>query len=329
MHAVNTARHPVHTALVGLTVLLLGIVAALHGRSLPIIGDGTGYAAEFSETAGLATGDDVRIAGVRVGRVSAIELDGASARVSFRVSGAWLGDTTTASIRLKTLLGQKYLALDPAGRDQLDPGVPIPRARTTVPYDVLPAFHQLSSTVDRIDTDQLSLAFQTIATTLAHTPADVRKALSGLSRLADSVASRDSQLSRLLAGTRTVSATLAGRDAEVARLFTDGNQLLAEVQRRESAISALLDGSRRLATELSGLVCDNDRDLAPTLTQLDQLTSMLHRNQDSLARSVRTLAPFVRLATNLSGNGHWVDGYLCGLVLPAIGPVNRPGCFPP
>ncbi|WP_425548804.1 MCE family protein [Amycolatopsis ultiminotia] len=324
----DTAGHSVRTALVGLTVLSLGIVVALHARDLPVIGDGTGYAAEFSEAAGLDVGNEVRIAGVKVGRVSAIALDGSSVRVSFRVSGAWLGDATTASIRLKTVLGQKYLALDPTGNGRLDPGVPIPRARTTVPYDVLPAFRQLSETVGQIDTTRLSRSFQAIAGTFARTPADVRTALEGLSRLADTVASRDAQLTHLLAATRTVSGTLAGRDAELARLLADGNRLLDEVQRRASAVSALLDGSRRLATELSGLISDNDAGLTPVLTELDRLTATLQRNQDSLAQGIRALTPLVRFATNLAGNGHWIDGYLCGLMPPALGAVDEPGCFP-
>ncbi len=318
---------PVRTALAGLTVLALAVVTALQAPNLPVIGDGTAYAAEFSEAAGLQAGNDVRVAGVKIGRVSRIALDGASVRVSFRVSGAWLGDRTSASIRIKTVLGQKYLALDPAGDASLDPQLPIPRSRTTVPYDVLPAFRDLATTVDRIDTTQLAHSFRTISDTFAHTPADVRATLTGLSRLSDSVASRDAKLSHLLAGTRTVSATLADRDTALTRLITDGNQLLDEVRTRESAVSELLDGTRKLSRELAGLVADTDLD--PVLTQLDRLTALLERNRDSLAESVRKLAPLVRLAANLTGNGRWIDGYLCGLLLPAVGPLNEPGCFSP
>ncbi|WP_326565830.1 MCE family protein [Amycolatopsis rhabdoformis] len=326
MHSARGPRRPVRTALVGLTVLTLGFVTALNARSLPVIGDGTTFAAEFTEAAGLQDGNDVRIAGVEVGRVSAVTLDGARVRVTFKVKDAWLGDGTTAAIKLKTVLGQKYLALDPAGAGSLDPGVPIPSSRTTVPYDVLDAFRELSATVDHIDTTQLAHSFDTLAGTFANTPADVRTALGGLSRLSDTIASRDAQLTSLLANTRTVSTTLVDRDAEVQRLLTDGNRLLDEVARRESAISTLLDGSRRLATELSGLVDDNNRTLAPTLADLDRLTSLLQRNQDSLAHGVKALAPLLRLGTNVAGNGHWIDGYLCGLVVPSIGPLNEEGC---
>ena len=123
----RTAESHVRTALIGLVVLALVFVTALN---LPVIGDGTTHAAEFTEAAGLRTGNDMRIAGVKVGRVSAIGLN----RAGFlRGQGRWLGDTAGAAIKLKTVLGQKYLALDPEGSGTLDPDQPIPSSRTTVP----------------------------------------------------------------------------------------------------------------------------------------------------------------------------------------------------
>ncbi len=322
----RAADAPVRTAIAGLAVLALGVVTAMNVRSLPVIGDGTTYSAEFSEAAGLFAGNDVRIAGVKVGRVTDLKLRGDHVLVSFKAKDAWLGDATGAAIRLKTVLGQKYLALDPEGDGTLDPGQPIPRSRTSVPYDILAAFGELSSTVDKIDTGQLAKSFDTLSATLANTPQDVRAALTGLSRLSDSLASRDHQLATLLANTRTVSQTLVDRDAAVQRLFADGNQLLSEVSAREQAITTLLDGSRELATELSGLINENEAQVGPLLTQLDQLTSMLQRNQDALAAGIKGFAPLVRLGTNIAGTGRFVDGYLCGLILPSIGPLNEEGC---
>ena len=320
-------RNPVPIALVGIVVLALGFTAALNSDDLPVIGGGTTYSAEFSEASGLQKDNDVRIAGVKVGKVSDIELDGASVKVSFKVKDAWLGDRTSAAIKIKTLLGQKYLSLDPQGENSLNPGTGIPRDRTMAPYDVLDAFRGLSQTVDNIDTKQLAQSFDTIAQTFANTPEDVRGALSGLSKLSDTIASRDQQLSNLLANTREVSQTLVDRDAEVQKLLEDGNDLLGELAKREDAITALLNGSRELATQLQGLIDDNDKQLDPVLTQLDQLTSMLQRNQDSLAEGLKKFAPFIRVFTNTIGNGRWFDNYICGLLLPSMGPINEEGCY--
>lgn len=319
-------RNPVPIALAGIAVILLGVIAALNSKDLPLIGNGTTYSAEFSEAAGLVTDDEVRVAGVKVGTVSDVELDGDKVVVSFQVKDAWLGDRTSAAIKIKTLLGQKYLALDPLGEQSLDPANRIPRDRTAAPYDVLEAFRGLSSTVDEIDTQQLAQSFDTLSETFSDTPDDVRGALSGLSELSDTIASRDSQLADLLANTKQISQTLVDRDAEVTKLLEDGNLLLAELANRKEAITTLLDGTRRLSAELQGLVDDNAGQLDPVLTQLDQLTSMLQRNQDSLSEGIKQFAPFIRVFTNTVGNGRWFDNYICGLVLPSIGPINEEGC---
>lgn len=318
--------NPVTVAVVGLTVLTLGVLTALNVPDLPLVGDGTKYAAEFGEAAGLADGDVVRVAGVKVGKVSSVELAGDKVEVSFRAKNVWLGDRTTAEIKLETLLGKKYLALEPLGDGVLDPAAPIPRSRTTTPYELTDAFGDLVTTVNGVDTNQLAKSFETLSQTFANTPADVKGTLSGLSQLSETISRRDSQLSKLVANTRQVSATIVDRDAQLVRIMSDGNQLLDEVARRKQAISSLLTGATTLSRELRGLVDDNDAQLNPVLTQLDQLTTMLQRNQDALNLGLQRFAPFVRVLTNIAGSGRWVDGYLCGLVLPSVGPVNEDGC---
>src|SRR6201999_300975 len=99
----------------------------------------TGYHADFTEAAGLRSGDDVRVAGVSVGKVSDISLEGTHVRVDFAVDTTWIGDSSTAAIKIKTLLGQKYLAIDPLGDKSLDPDTAIPLSRTSSTYDVTTA----------------------------------------------------------------------------------------------------------------------------------------------------------------------------------------------
>ncbi|MGH3759023.1 MCE family protein [Actinophytocola sp.] len=322
-----SSRNPIPIGITGLVVLALAFIVAMFSDDLPIIGGGTTYSAEFSEAAGLAPNDEVRIAGVKVGEVSDVELEGDRVVVAFKVKDAWVGDRTSAAIKIKTVLGQKYLALEPDGREVLDPSDRIPRERTTAPYDVLEAFRGLAETTNQIDTAQLAQSFEVIANTFADTPNDVRGALNGLQALSKTISSRDDQLAQLLDNTRQISQTLADRDAEVVRLLQDGNLLLAEVSRRRDAISTLLTGTQTLATELKGLVDDNNAQLGPVLTSLDQLTGMLQRNQDALGRGIKNMAPFVRLFNNAVGNGRWFDNYICGLMPPPVGPVNEEGCL--
>jgi phospholipid/cholesterol/gamma-HCH transport system substrate-binding protein len=321
-----------------LAILVLSTLAVFFSDDLPIIGTGTTYSAYFSEAAGLADGNEVQIAGVKVGEVSTVALAGNQVRVRFKVRDVRLGDQTKAAIGIKTLLGEKYLALEPNGPGSQDPGETIPRTRTTTPFDVNAALGELSTTVNNLDTVKLAESFRVVAETFKDTPEHMRGALDGLSALSKTISSRDKALAELLANTSQVSRTLADRNDQIVKLIADGNLLLAEIQRRKEAINQLLKGTTALANELRGLVADNRTQLKPVLQQLEKVTSLLQRNQDNLSRGLAALAPFVRISTNTTGNGRWFEGYLCGLLPPYInlGPgktngltINPDGCLPP
>jgi len=324
-------QNPVAVALAGLALLALIALATYFSSGLPLIGGGTGYTAYFAEAAGLQPGNEVRIAGVTVGRVTGISLDHGKVAVTFRVRGAWIGNRTTASIEIKTLLGDKYLALDPLGSSAQKPGAPIPLSRTTSPYDVTQAFSGLGQQISKINTAQLTQSLRTLSAAFATTPPYVRKALRGLAALSASVASRNAAVTSLLAGARQVTGTLAREDSRFQALLGDGNLLLAELRQRQAAIHALLVSTQALAVQLSGLVSDDQAQLGPALQALDQVTTVLKDDQASLAKAVALAGPYYRLLGNSLGNGRWFDVYLCGLVPRSYAPGNSPahGCEPP
>lgn len=324
-------------AVVGAVTLVLIVAlaaAAFYAERLPFIGSaGTEYTARFAESAGLSDGDEVRVAGIRVGKVTKVGLAKGQVVVRFRVDGVRVGDQSSVAIEIKTLLGEKFLAVRPAGARNQDPDVAIPVNRTSTPFEIPDAFGQLSTTVDKINTAQLAQSFRVLSTTFANTPDEFGKTLDGLSRLSETIASRDQKLTTLLASASNVSGVLAGRNKQVGSLIADGSVLLDELNRRKDAINSLLVGTQHLADELRGLVRDNQEQLNPALTELDGATALLQRNQDSLRHGIAALAPYIRASTNVVGNGRWFDGYLCGLLTPTINlqglQLNPGGCGPP
>lgn len=319
-------RNPVPIGVVG-TVVLLGVAALVYfWGDLPGI-RGTTYQAEFSEAAGLRADDEVRVAGIKVGEVKDVELDADHGYdrvlVTFRVDDTWIGDHTTAAIKIKTLLGRKFLALHPTGGREQDPDARITRDRTATPYDVTQAFEGLADTVGDIDTAQLADSFRTISDTFAGSPDHVRSALDGLTALSRTISSRDTQLARLLGNTRQITTTLAGTNTEFDKLLDDGKLLLDELDNRREAIHSLLTGTTDLARQLSGLVADNQAQLAPALARLDQVTDILTRYGSQLDRSLQLAGPYFRVLDNITGSGRWLDTYVCGL-----DPDNREPCMP-
>ena len=97
-------RRPVPLAVGGLAVLAVLVLLAFNATGL--VSTATTYRADFTEAAGLQAGDMVTIAGVEAGRVGAVALDGDHVSVTFAVDDAWVGDQTSASIQIRTLLGE-------------------------------------------------------------------------------------------------------------------------------------------------------------------------------------------------------------------------------
>lgn len=323
-----SSRNPTVIGAIGLVVIAALLWAAFNASKLPIIGGGTVYSAQFSEAAGLRPDDEVRVAGVKVGTVTSVGLEGDHVRVKFRVKHAYIGDQSTLAIKIKTLLGAKYLAIDSLGDHKQKAGAEIgppcvtgvvkAGCRTTSPYDIYPAFQQLTQTVGEIDTKKLGEAFETLAETFANTPESVREVVGGLSRLSHTIASRDAELASLLSKARKVTDVLVQRDDQITKLLSDGNLLLNELTIRREAIHALLQNTSLLSAQLDGLVADNQATLKPALDELHGVLKLLQDNQDSLDRGLAILAPFYRVFANTLGNGRWFDTYIQNLSIPGV-----------
>ena len=314
-------RNPVIVGAVSLAVIAALILAAFRAEDLPLIGGGDTYYAAFSEAGGLKANDEVRIAGVRVGKVQSVDLAGDHVRVEFTVErGVGFGNATGADIKVKTLLGAMYLALTPSGPGQLEEGAEIPEARTTSPYDVVDAFSGLADTSERIDTGRLATSLDTLSGLMKNTPDEFRGALQGMSQLSRNIAARDAQLNQLLGNMQKVSKVLADRNGDLVTLMEEGDKLFRALVVRRQAVHNLLTATSRLSQELTLLVRQTRADLAPALDHLDNVLDMLRRNQENLDNSLRLMAPFYRVFANTLGTGPWFDTYIQNLPpTPQIG----------
>ncbi|GAB6986909.1 MCE family protein [Nocardioides pyridinolyticus] len=304
-------RNPVVVGAASLAVIALLILAAFRAQDLPVIGGGDTYYAAFSESGGLKPNDEVRIAGVRVGKVETVELEGDHVKVTFRIdTDSGFGDDTRAAIKVKTLLGAMYLSLEPAGEGQLEEGSEIPVERTSSPYDVVEAFSGFAETAERIDTDRLAESLTTLADLSRNTPDEFRSALAGVSDLSSNLAARDEQINTLLKNLERVSGVLGERDDDIVALMRDSDVLFRALVARRDAVHNLLTSTSQLSKELTLLVRQSRADLKPALEHLDNVLDVLNKNQDNLDNSLRLMAPFYRVFASTLGNGPWFDTYI-------------------
>lgn len=314
-------RNPVKVGAASLAFIVLLILVAFKADSLPLIGGGDTYYASFSDSSGLKPNDEVRIAGVRVGKVNSVDLDGDQVKVTFKVkTSSAFGVETGAQIKVKTLLGSMYLALEPAGSGQLEEGSTIPQSRTRSAYDVVEAFSGLAERAEDIDLEQLTQSFDVLAETTKNTPEELKSTLQGLSALSANVARRDEQVKTLLTNLRKVSGVLADRDDDIVALMRDSDTLLTALVGRREAVHRLLVSTSQLSTELTALVQQSRADLKPALTNLKSVVDVLRKNQSNIDNALRLMAPFYRVFTNTLGTGPWFDTWISNLPPgPALG----------
>jgi phospholipid/cholesterol/gamma-HCH transport system substrate-binding protein len=314
-------RNPIKVGAVSIAVLALIVLAAFKADSLPLIGGGTTYSADFAEAGGLKAGDAVRIAGVRVGKVSKIGLDDGHVKVDFKVkTDSGFGTDTRAAIKVQTLLGQMFLDLEPAGPGQLPSGAEIPVSRTESPYDVVKAFSGLADTAGKIDTDQLASALTTLADLTRSTPKSFQAALSGVSELSKNIAAKDERINTLLHNLDKVTGVLDQRDQDIVDLMKDSASLFTALEQKRAAIHQLLTSTTTLSQELSKLINQSRADLKPTLASLQTVLDVFTKDDDDLDTTLRLMAPFYRDFSQVLGNGPWFDSYIQNLPpVPALG----------
>ena len=304
-------RNQTMIGVIGIVVILVMMVAAFKADKLPIIGAGDIYYADFSEVGGLHAGNEVRVAGVAVGNVDEIELEGDHVKVTFKLDkGTELGNSTAAEIKVRTLLGATYLGLVPAGSGDLATGAHIPNTRTNEPYDVVDAFQELSTTTDQIDLEQVSKALNALADIAAETPEEFRGAIRGVSDLSANLAARDDQLNTLLVNLQRVSKVLNEEGPDLTKLFEDAAVLFDAVADRRDTVHRLLVSTQEISEQLIRFVDETRADIKPVLAQLDRVTDMLRRNESSLDEALR-IAPRWAHTLGLSlANGPWWDVFI-------------------
>lgn len=318
-------RNLVVVGLVSLAVIAVMMLAAFRAESLPLIGGGNTYYAEFSEAGGLGAGDDVRVAGIKVGEVKDVELDGNAVEVEMLIEdGVDLGSQTEAEIKIKTILGEMMVSLDSQGEESLEAGDGIPIDRTTPPYDVVSAFSDLSTTTQEIDTKKLGKSFDTLADVMEEVPKELRGTLSGVARLSSNIAARDKQINKLLKNVDSLSGTLADRNDELITLFKDSSTLFDALAARRQAIHDILVSTRKLASEMEGLVDDTRADLRPALNDLRGVVRVLQRNHDQIDRALQNLPAYYTGLAGQSGNGPWLDTFVPGLAAIILQGENTP-----
>jgi len=313
---------PAWLGFTALVVLVMAIAITLVVHSLNL-GDRR-VQAEFAQAAQLAAGDQVTVAGVPVGQVTGLRLDGDHVTVTLAIGkDVPLGADTTAAIKLTTLLGNRYLELAPAGTGTL-PGGRIPLAHTSVPYDLQSALADATTTFDQVDADKVGQALTRLSGQLNGLPQLIPSAMANVRTLSEVIASRRDQIGALLTSTSRLTGVVHDQQQNLGVLFTQGRDLLQDIQSRRQSIETLLSASTALVHTLTPIAVNDQPEIRSLLDNLSQMMHMLGQHDAQLGNMLQILPVPWRYWANLTGtgmeldanatSGGFVDSFVCALV---------------
>lgn len=303
---------------IGMLTVAAGLVLGLIVLVVSVFPFGTRtYTAVFAQSAGLRVSEDVQISGIRVGEVRDVRLVGDEVHVDFTVSSdISLGQRTTASIKVMTLLGTHFLSVDPEGSGTL-PDDTVPMSQTAVPFNLQEVMDRATPKVAALDAPKLAEMLSTVADELSPGSEELGPALEGVGRLSDVVAERSDDIGELLQAARDISQQLSAGTEDLVGLMEQTNLVVAEVTSRREAIHKLLVETTRLSRNLSAVINVTKDDVKPALVSLNRALDELRRQDKTLRKVLNTMAPAARYVANATGNAPYG---LLNVYDPAIPP---------
>jgi phospholipid/cholesterol/gamma-HCH transport system substrate-binding protein len=322
-------RNRAVTGLVGTAVVVCLVAGALEFPRLPLIHDNATYDADFASAGGLATGDIVTVDGVKVGSITGMTLDGNRVRVTFTVSGATLGSTTSAAAKVLSPVGTEYMELDPSGRGSLD-GL-IPESRTSVPYNLVTDLSGLGTEIEHYNLPQIEKALDVGSQDLNGTPVnETTSAFQGLADISRVIGNEGTALATIVSQGAKLSAVLSQRSHQLFDLFGQSDLVLSVLKQRRTAIQQLLTATSSLSQQITSILSVNRPQLTTLLQDLQSVSTVLANDSNDFGQAIPVLAAFSRYAANASGSGAFVDAAVPTLLVPdnLVAQCAAHGAFP-
>jgi phospholipid/cholesterol/gamma-HCH transport system substrate-binding protein len=314
-----TFRNVRRTGVAGIVATVAVIALTFSIGGLRIFESTYTLSAEFASASGLEAGDPVRVAGVNVGSVSSVERQVGRGTVVAHLrleDGVVLSESTRASIRLRTLLGRKYLNLaDPGAGGALDAGERIPLARTEVATDVDTLLNSAEPVIETTDVDSINSVLRSTVDVLDDGRAEELRSLFGdIESLAGSVADSEADLRRLLDSTNRLTTVLDRRETELSTTIDGVDVVLGALARRQDDLRSLVAGVGDLSSTVTPLLRRNETTLDGFVDGLVHTTAVLDEQRERIDLALRSLPVLAERFYRVTSEGSWVNVYIVGIV---------------
>lgn len=314
--------------LVGLVSLLVigAITGAAFGVGLFHLLENTyDVRVEFSDASGLKTGDAVRVAGVKSGRVTEIKADRQNGLVLVDLvidKGVHLSTDTTADIALETLLGAKYVRLKsplPLKKPYLedlptsDQRRKIPVSRTSTPFDVFRLTRVATENIQELNTEELNQFINDLAAVTDGKQQSVADLVDGLDKVATAINTRNTELGQLLDRADALSQTLADKDQTLVALIDESKKILDLLAGRRDELARALGEGSDAVVQLARIIGVHQQELDRILSTLHPTLEVVANNQQQIDTALAWLGPGFYQQSLSGSHGPWLDLFVRSL----------------
>lgn len=312
-------RNPIIIGLLSILGIAAGTVFAFSINKIPALKQAYEIKADFADAVGLTTSNQVRVAGIKVGQVTGIQLQGDHVEVTMDIdNGTQIPKSATADLKLATLLGTKYININARGSGPyMTDGDVIPLSRTTVPYEIFQAANQGTKVLQGLNGNQLNLALRELTKVVKRSRTKLGSALTGLSKLGEGLNSRQKDLTELLANSDQLTKLLSGQGNNINRLIDSSNEVLSTLNQKRATLQSLLHQTNLMAANLFDVLHNNRSNLTGILNDLHNALVVLDKNVSNLDVALEFAGPSSRYFASIFQQGRWGDIYSCALVLSA------------
>jgi phospholipid/cholesterol/gamma-HCH transport system substrate-binding protein len=303
----------IRNGMMGIIILIIVIGVGQSFASVPMLFATPTYYAQFSDTGGIGNGDKVRIAGVDIGVVRSMEIEGDKVVIGYSLAGTQIGTQSRAAIRTDTILGRRNIEIEPRGSDPLRANGVLPLGQTTTPYQIYDAFFDVTKAASGWDTQTVKRSLNVLAETIDQTYPHLSAALDGVARFSDTIGKRDDQIKQLLANANKIAGILGNRGEQINQLLVNAQSLLAAINERNYAVSVLLEQVGAFSEQVKGFIDDNPN-LNHVLEQLRTVSDVLRERKFDLMDTLSTVAKFVASLGEAVSSGPFFKVLLANLL---------------
>lgn len=282
-------------------LVLIAALLALGALASACTGGDQTFHVELARTHNLFVESPVKVMGVEVGHVAALDVPegGGAVVATVRVDGdVDVPADASAQLIQGTVLGERFIQLEPPyeGGGTLEDGDTIPLERTRVPAEFDELLASLETFLEGLPAEEVDRFLVNVAEILAGRGEQLGTTLEATSDALETVRANDDELVSLLNGVADLTETLATRDEELRGLLTDYASLSGTLAAERDTIDLALSESARALVELEDLLQDQGERLGASTEVLARIGRTVDRNHGELRRAVVGQAELYRHA---------------------------------